>query len=154
MCRHVSRRVRRSQPPPFAAPPPFARGAPSARSARLAARAGSDAYYKALGVSKSADKKEIKSAYRKLARKYHPDVNKEAGAEDKFKEVSTAYEVLSDDEKRRIYDQYGEDGLKGGAGGAGGFASNPFDIFESFFGGARLNLSCAPNLHALNEHNI
>ena len=86
----------------------------------------------------SATKTEIKSAYRKLARKFHPDVNKEPGAEQKFKDISNAYEVLSDEEKKQIYDRYGEAGLKGspfggGAGGMGDF-SNPFDIFESFFG--------------------
>eukprot|EP00897_Mesotaenium_endlicherianum_P007761 jgi/Mesen1/7012/ME000365S06156 len=93
-------------------------------------------YYSTLGVSKSASKQDIKSAYRKLARQYHPDVNKDSGAEDKFKEISGAYEVLSDDQKRKIYDQYGEAGLKGGPGmGGGGYATqNPFDLFESFFG--------------------
>lgn len=94
-------------------------------------------YYSALGVRKGADKKDIKSAYRKKAREFHPDVNKDPGADAKFKEVSEAYEVLSDDEKREIYDRYGKDGLKGAAqgfGGAGGF-TNPMDIFESMFGG-------------------
>jgi len=107
-----------------------------ARSAVLAVRADAD-YYSVLGVDRNADKKALKSAYRQLARKFHPDVNKDPGAEDKFKEISNAYEVLSDDQKRQIYDRYGEAGLKGaGAGGAGyGDFSNPFDIFESFFGG-------------------
>ena len=71
-------------------------------------------YYEILGVSKDADEKQLKSAYRKLAMKYHPDQN--AGnpeAEEKFKEVGEAYEVLSDESKRRIYDQFGEEGLKG-----------------------------------------
>uniref|UniRef100_A0A803LIR8 Uncharacterized protein n=1 Tax=Chenopodium quinoa TaxID=63459 RepID=A0A803LIR8_CHEQI len=72
------------------------------------------------------------SAYRKLARSYHPDVNKEPGAEQKFKDISNAYEVLSDDEKRSIYDRYGEAGLKGAASGPGDF-TNPFDLFESIF---------------------
>jgi molecular chaperone DnaJ len=77
----------------------------------------------------------VLAAYRKLARQYHPDVNKEPGAEQKFKDISNAYEVLSDDEKRSIYDRYGEAGLKGaGAGGTGDF-NNPFDLFETFFGG-------------------
>ncbi|KAH6832831.1 DNAJ heat shock family protein [Perilla frutescens var. hirtella] len=103
------------------------------RGTRLIVRAERD-YYSVLGVSKSASKSEIKSAYRKLARSYHPDVNKEAGAEDKFKEISNAYEVLSDDEKRSIYDRYGEAGLKGAGMGTGDF-SNPFDLFESLFEG-------------------
>ena len=62
-------------------------------------------YYATLGVSRGTEKAEMKRAYRKLARKYHPDVNKEPGAEEKFKEISNAYEVLSDDQKRQIYDQ-------------------------------------------------
>ncbi|CAA2968261.1 chaperone dnaJ A6, chloroplastic-like [Olea europaea subsp. europaea] len=103
------------------------------RRTRLVVRADRD-YYTVLGVSKNASKSEIKSAYRKLARNYHPDVNKEPGAEEKFKEISNAYEVLSDDEKRSIYDRYGEAGLKGAGMGTGDF-SNPFDIFESLFDG-------------------
>ncbi|XP_076925059.1 chaperone protein dnaJ A6, chloroplastic-like [Bidens hawaiensis] len=104
----------------------------SRRGSSLIVRAESD-FYSILGVSKNASKSEIKSAYRKLARSYHPDVNKEPGAEQKFKDISNAYEVLSDDEKRSIYDRYGEAGLKGaGVGGTGDF-SNPFDIFESLF---------------------
>ncbi|CAI9104051.1 OLC1v1002658C1 [Oldenlandia corymbosa var. corymbosa] len=102
------------------------------RGARFTVRAERD-YYSVLGVSKNASKSEIKSAYRKLARSYHPDVNKEPGAEQKFKEISNAYEVLSDDEKRSIYDRYGEAGLKGSMG-TGDF-SNPFDLFESLFDG-------------------
>lgn len=69
-------------------------------------------YYKILGISKSASDDEIKKAYRKLALKYHPDKNKAPGAEDKFKEVAEAYEVLSDKKKRDVFDQYGEEGLK------------------------------------------
>ncbi|GBG61820.1 hypothetical protein CBR_g23776 [Chara braunii] len=93
-------------------------------------------YYATLGVPRNASKQEIKNAYRRLARKYHPDVNKAAGAEDKFKEISNAYEVLSDDDKRPVYDQYGEAGVKGFPGGAssGTEYTNPFDLFESFFG--------------------
>ncbi|KAI5661386.1 hypothetical protein M9H77_20709 [Catharanthus roseus] len=102
------------------------------RSARFTVRADGD-YYSILGVSRNASKSEIKSAYRKLARTYHPDVNKEPDAEMKFKEISNAYEVLSDDEKRSIYDKYGEAGLKGSMG-MGDF-SNPFDLFESLFDG-------------------
>ncbi|XP_022857408.1 chaperone protein dnaJ A7A, chloroplastic-like [Olea europaea var. sylvestris] len=103
------------------------------RRTRLVVRADRD-YYTVLGVSKNASKSEIKSAYRKLARNYHPDVNKEPNAEEKFKEISNAYEVLSDDEKRSIYDRYGEAGLKGAGMGTGDF-SNPFDLFESLFDG-------------------
>ncbi|CAL5203808.1 unnamed protein product [Lathyrus oleraceus] len=104
------------------------------RGSRLIVRAETD-YYTVLGVSRNSTKSEIKTAYRKLARNYHPDVNKDPGAEDKFKEISNAYEVLSDDEKRSIYDKYGEAGLKGsGMGGMGDF-SNPFDLFETLFEG-------------------
>ncbi|CAN7017598.1 unnamed protein product [Brassica oleracea var. botrytis] len=105
------------------------------RGSRFTVRADAD-YYSVLGVSKNATKSEIKSAYRKLARNYHPDVNKEPGAEEKFKEISNAYEVLSDDEKKSLYDRFGEAGVKG-AGGMGGMGdfSNPFDLFESLFEG-------------------
>ena len=70
-------------------------------------------YYKVLGLAKGAGEDEIKKAYRKLALKFHPDKNKSAGAEERFKEIAEAYEVLSDKKKREIYDQYGEEGLKG-----------------------------------------
>ena len=100
-------------------------------------------YYEVLGVGKDASASEIKRAYRKNAKKYHPDVNKEAGAEEKFKEVQEAYEVLSDDNKKAAYDRYGHAAFQGGAGGAGaeGFGGFGFedvdlsDIFGSFFGG-------------------
>lgn len=106
-------------------------------------------FYETLGVSKSASKDEIKSAYRKLAKKYHPDVNKEAGAAEKFVEIQEAYDVLFDDSKRAQYDQFGMAAFTKGAstGGAGnpfqngGFSSAGFgdvdlgDIFSSFFGG-------------------
>ena len=75
-------------------------------------------YYKTLGVEKKASQDDIKKAYRKLARQYHPDTNKDAGAEERFKEVSEAYDVLSDPEKRKKYDR---GGLFPGAGGAGPF---------------------------------
>ncbi|MGX7145219.1 molecular chaperone DnaJ [Facklamia languida] len=102
-------------------------------------------YYEVLGVSRDATDAEIKKAYRKLSKKYHPDINQEAGAEDKFKEVSEAYEILSDAQKRAAYDQYGHaatdpnfgQGFGGGFGGFGGGAGFGFeDIFDSFFGGS------------------
>jgi len=93
-------------------------------------------FYQILGVSRDADADTLKRAYRKLARQYHPDVNKEPGAEDKFKEIGKAYEALSDPETRARYDQFGEAGLGGAAGmpdmgDMGGFA----DLFETFFNG-------------------
>ena len=106
-------------------------------------------YYEVLGVPKDADQETLKRAYRKLARENHPDVSKDPKdvAEEKFKEISEAYEVLSDPEKRSIYDQYGHEGLSGQFG-AGGFNMNDFthysdisdlvgDIFGDIFGGGR-----------------
>ena len=93
-------------------------------------------FYQILGVSRDADADTLKRAYRKLARQYHPDINKEPGAEDKFKEIGKAYEALADPETRARYDQFGEAGLGGAAGmpdmgDMGGFA----DLFETFFNG-------------------
>jgi len=93
-------------------------------------------FYQILGVSRDADADTLKRAYRKLARQYHPDVNKEPGAEDKFKEIGKAYEALADPETRARYDQFGEAGLGGAAGmpdmgDMGGFA----DLFDTFFNG-------------------
>ncbi len=93
-------------------------------------------YYDLLGVSRDADPETLKRAYRRMARQYHPDVNKDPGAEDKFKEIGRAYGVLSDPQTRGRYDQFGEAGLGGGGGvpdmgDMGGFA----DLFETFFSG-------------------
>ncbi len=93
-------------------------------------------YYEVLGLGKGASDDEIKKAYRKLARQYHPDVNKAPDAEEKFKEVKEAYDVLSDPQKRSIYDQYGHAGMDPNAGGFGGQDFGGFgDIFDMFFGG-------------------
>jgi len=101
-------------------------------------------YYKVMGLSRDADAKAIKMAYRKLARKYHPDLNKEAGAETKFKELGEAYEVLKDPGKRKVYDQYGSD-LEANErfrasqqahtwGDEGASQHSAHDFFESLFG--------------------
>ena len=110
-------------------------------------------YYEVLGISKTASQDEIKKAYRNLARKHHPDVDKSAGAEERFKEINEAYQVLADSQKREAYDRFGhtafEPGTSAGAS-PGGFRveygpgvefdfdfsgfRDPFDIFEEFFG--------------------
>lgn len=97
-------------------------------------------YYEVLGVSRGASPEEIKKAFRRKARQYHPDVNKDDGAAEQFKELNEAYEVLSDEQKRAAYDRFGHAGVNGtgvgdpfsGFGGVGGFG----DIFDEFFGGA------------------
>ena len=108
-------------------------------------------YYDRLGVSKDASQDEINRAYRKMSKKYHPDSNKEPGAEEKYKVVQEAYETLSDDQKRAAYDQYGPDGANGfgGQGGFGGFDGGAGfggfeDIFSSFFGGGATRNPNAP----------
>ncbi|MEP7103928.1 MAG: molecular chaperone DnaJ [Candidatus Dojkabacteria bacterium] len=103
-------------------------------------------YYEVLGVSKSASKDEIKKAYRKLAKEFHPDKNKAAGAEEKFKEAQEAYDILSDSQKKQAYDQYGFAGTQafgGGGSNFGGFGQGDFDfgagdlgdLLGNFFGG-------------------
>ncbi len=110
--------------------------------------------YSVLGVSRDASASEMKSAYRKIARKYHPDVNKEPGAEEKFKEIQKAYSILSDPQKKQRYDQFGveDDSASSGQGGFGGFEgfSSNFgggfeDIFDTFFGGAGRGRSSGPS---------
>ena len=100
-------------------------------------------YYEVLGLQKGASDEEIKRAFRKLAKQYHPDVNKEEGAEAKFKEIGEAYSVLSDKQKKAQYDQFGhaafDQGAGFGGGGFGGFGFEDFDlgsIFEQMMGGA------------------
>lgn len=98
-------------------------------------------YYEILGVSKNASDDELKSAFRKLAKKYHPDVNKEEGAQDKFKEISEAYTVLSDKTKKQQYDQFGHEAFNGGGsqGGYGGFGGFSNSGFSSSFEGVDLD---------------
>ena len=98
-------------------------------------------YYEVLGVSRNSSDDDLKKAFRKLAFKYHPDRNKEAGAEDKFKEINEAYQILSDKEKRAQYDRFGHVGVGSSSAGANGFSgvgdvSGFGDIFDSFFGGS------------------
>jgi molecular chaperone DnaJ len=92
-------------------------------------------YYEVLGVSKTASKEEIKKAYRTLSKKFHPDINKDANASEKFQEVKDAYEVLSDEAKRAQYDQFGHQDPNQGFGGAGADGFGFEDIFSTFFGG-------------------
>ena len=91
-------------------------------------------YYDVLGVGRNASQEEIKSAFRSLARKYHPDVNGAHDAEERFKEINEAFAVLSDPEKRAVYDRYGHEGLRGSPGMWDFNNFDPFEIFEQFFG--------------------
>jgi molecular chaperone DnaJ len=91
-------------------------------------------YYEILGIPRSASKDDIKSAFRQLARKYHPDVSKESDAEERFKEINEAYAILSDDEKRSAYDRFGHAGVKGMGGVPPDFTVDFADIFEELFG--------------------
>src|ERR671917_2342442 len=98
-------------------------------------------YYEILGLNRSATTEDIRRAYRQLARQYHPDVNRDPGAEEQFKEINEAYEVLADDDRRAAYDRFGHaaNGMGGAGGDPFGFggAGSPFgDLFESFFGTA------------------
>lgn len=106
-------------------------------------------YYEVLGVARGADKTEIKAAFRRLAREYHPDVSRHSDAESRFKEINEAYEVLSDDDKRARYDRFGHAGVQGGGfngGGAAGFGGfeEIFEEFFSSFGGARASRRRGP----------
>ncbi|KAK0136669.1 DnaJ subfamily B member 1 [Merluccius polli] len=100
-------------------------------------------YYAVLGITKAATEDDIKKAYRKQALRFHPDKNKSPGAEDTFKEIAEAYDILSDPKKKDVYDRFGEEGLKGGGGSTGGgpgtfnytFQGDPHAIFAEFFGG-------------------
>ncbi|HLA08514.1 MAG TPA: DnaJ domain-containing protein, partial [Anaerolineales bacterium] len=92
-------------------------------------------YYETLGVGRNANDDEIKGAFRKLARQYHPDVSKEPDAEEKFKEVNEAYGVLSDAEKRARYDRFGKEGLGSMGGGFHDYSADFGDIFEDLLSG-------------------
>ncbi|RAL37882.1 hypothetical protein DM860_000576 [Cuscuta australis] len=118
--------------------PFFPFGTPSRRYASVlaAAKKSGPDYYSVLDVGKNATLREIKASYRKLARKYHPDMNKGHGAEEKFKEISSAYEVLSDAEKRSLYDRFGEAGLRGEYNDSSNGVpwADPFEMFNPYFG--------------------
>lgn len=102
---------------------------------------GTADYYELLGISRNADAAEIKRAYLKYARKLHPDTNPDPNAEEQFKELAEAYEILSTPEKRNIYDRFGKDGLKG----MGGFSNvDPMDLFSSIFGSSIFGFNRRP----------
>jgi molecular chaperone DnaJ len=117
-------------------------------------------YYQVLGVPRTANADELKKAYRRLARQYHPDVNKSPEAEEQFKEINEAYEVLSDDQKRAAYDRFGHAGVQGTTGtGYSGFGGFGFeDIFEEFFSGfgmgSRRRARRAPRRGADLQHDL
>ncbi|XP_039785660.1 chaperone protein DnaJ-like isoform X4 [Panicum virgatum] len=113
-------------------PAAFGRGSPAA------GRGEKKDYYATLNIRRDASLQEVKAAYRTLARKYHPDMNKSPGAEEKFKEISAAYEILSDEDKRSLYDRSGEEGLYGDYvhGDIGTHGIDPYELFNAFFGGS------------------
>mmetsp|Transcript_36778 Transcript_36778/g.84696 ORF Transcript_36778/g.84696 Transcript_36778/m.84696 type:complete len:474 (-) Transcript_36778:189-1610(-) len=114
----------------------FGRSGGSAVSVIRRARGGDTDFYQVLGVQRNSTEKDVKQAFRKLARQYHPDVNKEPGAQEKFQEIARAYEVLSDEQKRQRYDQFGEAGVEGmGAGGPDMSSVNLEDLLGGLFGG-------------------
>lgn len=92
-------------------------------------------YYEVLGINRSTSQEEIKSSFRNLARKFHPDVNSSPDAEERFKEINEAFMVLSDPEKRSVYDRFGHEGLRSAGGMPDWNNIDPFEIFEQFFGG-------------------
>ena len=93
-------------------------------------------YYAVLGVPRNASAEDIKKSYRKLAIRFHPDKNKNQGAEETFKEISEAYKILCDPASRDVFDRYGEEGIKGNSGGFGRrmFFEDPFQLFREVFG--------------------
>lgn len=105
-------------------------------------------YYEVLGIARDASKSDVKRAFRRLAMQYHPDRNKDPGAEDRFKEINEAYEVLGDDEKRAMYNQYGHEGLNASGFHQEGF--NPFDIFNSVFGDGFMGFDFGGNAEEAN----
>mmetsp|Transcript_53505 Transcript_53505/g.100305 ORF Transcript_53505/g.100305 Transcript_53505/m.100305 type:complete len:467 (+) Transcript_53505:28-1428(+) len=108
------------------------------KTTALRARGGDQDYYEVLGVSRSASERDLKTAFRQLARKWHPDVNKEPGAQEKFQSIAKAYEVLSDPQKRQMYDQFGEQGVNGMGGGMGGAGMGGMgleELLSQMFGG-------------------